>query len=103
MRTIIAYFSVNGLPATGLNPSISGTEVTPGGTTPFPDGSAMYEIRLGWYGYDFAGYVEGTNYAFLADSESTAVDLQFVPAAAVAPSSVENALELLDNQTGDGP
>ena len=61
---IIAFFSENGTPKTGLSPTIDiwkidGTKVI--------NAQAMTEIAGGFYNYDFTDYDEDENYCIRAD------------------------------------
>jgi hypothetical protein len=65
---LIAYFSDNGEPKTGLSPIISVIKVD--GTAVITDQS-MIESGLGFYYYDFTDYNEDEDYCIRADGGSS--------------------------------
>jgi len=61
---LIAFFSDQGIPKTGLSPSI---DVWEDDGTQVVTAQAMTEIAGGFYKYDFAAYDETVNYCISAD------------------------------------
>jgi len=64
---IIAFFTDNGVPKTGLNPKLDIWKED--GTHTIND-QAMTEIAGGFYKYDFTAYDEDDNYCIRADGTS---------------------------------
>lgn len=65
---IIAYFSENGTPKTGLTPTISIIKVD---GTSIINGEDMSESGLGFYYYNFTTYDEDQDYCIQADGGAT--------------------------------
>lgn len=70
---ISSFFTLNAVPAVGLSPlptlliwSVTGTS-----ETLVVPSAAMNEVGDGFYQYEFAGYVDGTQYVFRVDGGST--------------------------------
>ena len=65
---IIAYFTDNGEPKTGLSPTVSIVNLI--GTSVVTDAD-MSESGLGFYYYDFSAYDEDVDYCIRADGGAT--------------------------------
>ena len=65
---IIAYFSSNGSPVTGLSPQIDVWEID---STHTINAQAMTEVAGGFYMYDFSTYDEDKDYCIRADGGAT--------------------------------
>lgn len=65
---VVAFFSGNGIPATGLTPKIDVWEFN---GTPVVVAQDMTEIAGGSYFYNFAGYVDSVDYVIRADGGAT--------------------------------
>jgi len=68
MITIATFFTNNGIPQTGLTPTIKIRDVDTGNL--LVNNDTMTEIGDGWYKYDFDGD-ESKNYAGICDGGST--------------------------------
>lgn len=72
-KILTAHFTVNGVPRTGLTPSVSvymlGTS-DPLNNAVVETGAAV-EVGGGWYRYDFVGYDRRQNYVFTFDGGPT--------------------------------
>ena len=68
---LIAFFSDQGIPKTGLTPAITVWEED---ATVIVNAEAMTEIAGGFYKYDFAVYDEAVNYCISADGGATLQD-----------------------------
>ncbi len=66
---LTAFFTESGTPSTGLTPTIDVYKVSDG--THEVVAQNMAEVAGGFYRYDFVGYVEGTDYVFVADAGAT--------------------------------
>lgn len=69
-KNIIAFFTDNGTPKTGLSPQISIYEVTTSGTL-IISSETMFEIGNGGYAYNFLTYNELTDYYIVVDGGTT--------------------------------
>jgi len=66
---ITAFFTKSGTPETGLVPVVDIYKVSD--ATHEVNAQNMSEVAGGWYRYDFAGYVEGTDYVVVVDGGAT--------------------------------
>ena len=69
---ILAYFSDNGVPATGLSSTIRIRDLSDNSLV--ANSVAMSEIGDGFYGYTFTTYDNTVEYSFRADGSSTLGD-----------------------------
>jgi hypothetical protein len=72
-QNIIAFFSDNGTPKTGLAPVIRIRNVST--TAVLVAGDAMSEVGDGWYKYDFTEYTGSIDYAMRCDGDPTGLIL----------------------------
>ena len=63
---ILAYFTRDGEPVTGLSPTIKARSVSTGAV--IVNGAGMVEKGDGFYGYDFSAYNPNEDYTFVCDS-----------------------------------
>jgi len=63
---VVSFFTENGIPATGLSPTINIRDVSNGALV--VTGGAMIEKGDGSYAYDFVGYDDTKDYAIRSDS-----------------------------------
>jgi len=70
-KLIISLFSENGIPKTGLSPTISIWEISAGSETLVVNGGAMTESGNGFYKYNFTTYDLTKDYVILSDGGST--------------------------------
>ena len=66
---ILAYFSDNGVPATGLSSTIRVRDLSDNSL--IVNSVAMSEIGDGFYGYTFSAYDNSVEYSFRADGSSS--------------------------------
>lgn len=71
-RNIVVFFTNNGVPATGLSPTIRIRRLSDNDLV--VDDEAMIEVGDGFYKYTFAQYVAGTEYVIRADGTDTLED-----------------------------
>lgn len=65
----VAYFEDQGVPATGLTPSIDIYRVDTGAQV--VTAQSMTELAGGWYKYDYTGYTDTLDYVAVADGGAT--------------------------------
>jgi len=68
-KTIVTFFTENGIPKTGLSPTIKIRRVSDGHLMVNSD--PMDDIGDGWYRYIFTTYHIGTDYVVVCDGTST--------------------------------
>jgi len=76
-KIITVFFSTNGVPQTGLTPTIDIfllDPLFPAINTLVVNDGASVEIGEGWYRYDFATYDPYSNYVFIFDGGATLSD-----------------------------
>lgn len=93
---ILAYYTIDEQPATGLTPAVTVVEV-PAGTVVL-DGVSLLAVpnASGWYSYDFTSYDEAKEYVITADAGVDTVDDRYLVnvsgLVAVAPDSIAEAV-----------
>lgn len=70
-KLITAFFQKDGVPETGLSPTIDIIEITPTTNVSIVDDDPMVEVGLGFYKYNFTSYDETKNFVILADGTAT--------------------------------
>jgi len=70
---ISSFFTLNAVPAVGLSPlpTLLIWSVTGSSETLVVPSASMNEVGDGFYQYEFAGYVDGTQYVFRVDGGPT--------------------------------
>ena len=95
MIDIIAFFTDNGIPKTGLNPTIKIREVTTGTLVIAGEsGDIMSELGDGWYKYQFSGD-ETINYAIVCDGGSTMPTSERYVYAGTELTEVHNTIDFI--------
>jgi hypothetical protein len=65
---LISFFTENGVPKTGLSPTITITKLD---GTVVVSSASMTEVGSGFYYYDFSAYDNAEDYVYLADGGAT--------------------------------
>lgn len=79
-KIITAFYSLNGVPKTGLSPTIDIyllDPLVPSTNTLVVNAASLVEIGGGWYRYDFTTYNYGDSYVFTVDAGTDTIDSRY--------------------------